>query len=1240
MFPFVFLLYNTTHKQIKIYTMKRFFYLSACMMVIALCGCTQDVEVIVSQPSVPDGAIAININGSISQEYTTRVDDGGFCDGDQIGLYGVNYTDKNATQGVLVDRGNQVDNARYTYDEKSMTWTSSGSVYYKDAETNIDLYAYYPYSNPQSVGAYKFEVAQDQSGENAVDGYGQSDFLWAYAENVTPSSNAIKLRFSHRLACVNVVLNEGSGFDAGEWDALDKGVLVMSTTRTADIDLSTGVATATGEAALEGIVMKDGAEGFRAIVVPQSVDAGKALLDITVDGVTRRFKTDAVTNYEAGKQTKYTLKVNKKSPSGEFELELAATEIIDWVADLDTHGGEARQYYVVHCEEPGTLEARIKAAGKDAAKIKNLKVSGKIAKGDFEFMRNQMTILSAINLKECEIVGDNCKWYWYGTIDGGYQYVYFTTEKPASWEEAKRLVEERFPNSEITHNNWNTNSNYGVGANEIPNSAFNGKSSLVYFVFPEYVTKIGSSAFYGTLLSGALIIPDDVVEIGDGAFSSTNITSLQLPHNLKVLGSRVFQECNSLAGELSLPETLESMGEWCFYSCSMLSGTLTLPHKLKEIPSQCFSGCYGLTGDLVIPENVNKIGVHAFSECGFRGTITFPEGLIEVGTYAFYNCDFQGELVIPSEVKKIDQAAFINCDFSSIVFADNSELIAIEDSVFSGNSRLSELIVLPEGLMTIGSSAFSNCSNLPAITIPKTVTTIGRYAFAHCYYLSSITCEATTPPVCGSGAFNGVPKDNFTVEVPEQSVVKYQTASGWDEFKRIGAHYDFSISRSLMRALNSEYSRELLLRVPADQTWSVESCPEWVTVTPSAGVGKTDVVVTISSMEDAEVGTFETAIGNNSNGSVKYEINSGRGGEVVFLLNDKDYRSTLKVEQYDCDNYDGEVIVNQTATQGDGVNIVFMGDCFDARDIAHGSYLAGINEAIDHYFAIEPYKTYRDHFNVYTIVGVSPDSGMGTVNTIKDAKFGSQYSLEGISPDTQTTFEYAMLAETVNEGNLNESLVVMVENTTDYGGICYMWGDGSAIAICPMSADAYPFDFRGIVQHEAGGHGFAKLADEYIYHNAFIQTCTCPCCSHLDEFRRGKALGWYRNLSESGDMKSVEWAHLIYHPDYSNIVDMYEGGYFHTRGIYRSEATSCMNNNIPYYSAISRQEMVERIMRYGGLEFDINDFYARDVRDASNNTRAAFNPIESSLVVSNSGAGKQMPPKYMGDKPQLKNSNK
>ena len=175
------------------------------------------------------------------------------------------------------------------------------------------------------------------------------------------------------------------------------------------------------------------------------------------------------------------------------------------------------------------------------------------------------------------------------------------------------------------------------------------------------------------------------------------------------------------------------------------------------------------------------------------------------------------------------------------------------------------------------------------------------------------------------------------------------------------------------------------------------------------------------------------------------ETHKGRAGDIIFKLdNKKDANGdavtvNMAVEQYDCDYADGDVIVNQIASQGAGVNIVFMGDCFDARDIAMGSYKAGIDEAIGYYFGIEPYKTYKPYFNIYTIFGMSPDSGMGTVNTIRDAKFGSQYSLDGIAPDTQATYEYAMKATTVNESNLNQTLVVMVENTTDYGGICYIW---------------------------------------------------------------------------------------------------------------------------------------------------------------------------------------------------------
>ena len=1173
----------------------------------------------------------ILIDGRIDQQYLTRVDDGGFCNGDQVGLYGVNYTNDNTVAGTLLDEGNQVDNARYTYDEANLKWTASGNIYYKDAETNIDLYAYYPYGNPASTSAYQFEVQQDQSGAGVTDGYGLSDFLWAKAENVVPSEAKVKLRFSHRLACAHVVLVEGENFVEGEFDALSKSVLAMNTIRTAEIDLATGVATATGEAESEGIVMKQNSEGFRAIVVPQSVAGGKALFSITLDGITYRFKMSEGFVYEAGKQSKFTIQLNKKGHTGEVELQLINTEIVDWVADLEAHGGEARQYYVVHQEEPGTLGQLIRAAKKNPDKIKNLKVSGKIDGRDFQFMRDSMEILQAINLKETEI---GALWCYNVKVSGdsGYHDEYFGGIMPDILE-AKAAVQARYPDKTITYSSCRQ----VYLEHEIPERAFYNKSSLAYFEFPEKVTAIKELAFQSTNLSGALIIPNDVTAIGtnysssvaSGVFQYTNISSVTFPAGLKVIGDNAFSDCTSLCGPLNLPESLVDIGENAFKLCSMLSGSLAIPSKLEKIPSDCFYDC-DFTGDLIIPEGVKVIAGRAFSLNRFT-SLVLPNSLTSLGGGAFsFNRSMQGDLVIPPQIISIAGETFRETAFTSIVIPEG--VLEIGKNAFYSNTRLTTPIVFPESLITIQQSAFNGCSNLTGIHLKSNVTTLQANAFSYCYYLASIKCDAITPPAITSSTFAGVSKDNFMLEVPEQSIIRYQVSTGWADFKQIGANRDFGIERTHLRTMNATYSKSYMLNAPSGEPWSIESKPEWVTVTPASGIGKTEVVVSVSEMASTEAAAVTYDVWNGKAGWGTATM-TGRRGEITFLLDNKDYRSTMVVEQYNSDNYDGQVITNQTATKGNGVNIVFMGDCFDAKDIAEGKYLDGINEAIGYYFDIEPYKSYKEYFNIYTVVGMSPETGMGTVNTIKEAKFGSQYALDGITPNTETIYEYAMKAETVTEENLCETLVVMVENTEDYGGICYTWADGSAIAVCPMSRDAYPYDFRGIVQHEAGGHGFAKLADEYIYHSAFIQSCSCVCCKHIDEFNAAKSIGWYRNLSTNGDYKTVEWAHLLMHPDYSNIVDMYEGGYFHTRGIYRSEATSCMNNNIPYYSAIQRQEMVERIKRYAGEEFSIEEFYAKDVRDASNNTTTR---AVSENIATWSAASRQWMPKYMGEKPQLR----
>lgn len=1159
--------------------------ISSALCLLALAGCMQREEF---TPGI-DGGIPIHVDGEISQE-ATKVSANGFEMGDALGLYAVNYTDGNQTPGTLQTEGNQADHVKYILSENG--WNPVRPVYYKDVNTNVDIYTFYPYGEPKSVTEYTFEVSKDQSTakkNGILGGYEASDFLWGKVENVTPTESKIKVTLGHKMAGAEVILTEGSGFEEGVFESLEKSVMVSGTTRKATINLATGTVTPIGSAQSTGIVMAPQSDGtFRAVVVPQSINASTTMFTITIDGIPYRFVKDAAFEYTGGKLSTFTIKVNKKSHTGEYEFILTDTQIVDWKEDRNTHEGEARQYYCVTVSEPGTLGRLIKADKKNPDKIRNLKVSGTISDSDFYFMRDSMEILEAVNLKESKVV-------YTRTFSGWNNGSYYTETKTYK--------------------------------DIIPENAFSEKKTLFYFTFPEIVKEIGSHAFYNSSISGALVIPDDVTIINYGAFRGTNITSLTLSPVLEKINEYAFSECKSLSGTLTFPVTTTYIGTYAFGECSF-SGQLILPENLEYLGSSAFNQAGKFTGDLRIPDKISKLGDWTFHNSSFTGTLDL-NNVTGLGEWCFYASCFQGELIIPEGVTDIPYYCFFGNYFTTIIFP--SSLKTIGERSFSANSRLTTPLVFPEGMVSIGKESFTYCSQLQGVDFPSTLQSIQSQAFDYCFSINSIISRSVETPTVASNAFSGVAKDNFTLEVPENAVVRYQTDPVWGEFRRISAHHDFSISRPLARALNGEKSRKYTLRAPANHTWSIESKPEWVTVTPSSGTGKTEVTVTISEMTETDIISdaleyqYINKYGGTSNGYL-----DGRSGEVVFLLDDKDYRTSLKLEQYDYEYGDGDVYTLQIASKGEGINIVFMGDCYDAKDIATGTYLKDIQEAYGYFFDVEPYKAYKDYFNVYAVFGLSDDSGVGTVNTVKDAKFGSQYSLAGIAPDFETSYEYAAKAD--QDLDPAKTLIVMVENTTEYGGITYMWGDGTAIAVCPKSDDAYPYDFRGLVQHEAAGHGFGKLADEYIYTNGFISACGCRN-PHTGDFMAGKSLGWYRNLELSGDPNTVGWSHLIFHPDYSNVVDIYEGGYFHTRGVFRSEPTSCMNNNIPYFSAISRQAIVERIMEYAGVEFSLESFYENDSNAVgSTGSTAQAASVPSSLRYQ----GQQYPPVYMGDKPNFR----
>ena len=468
----------------------------------------------------------ISLSGEIDQVAVTRVNDNGFCDGDIMGVYIVDYNGN--TPGTLANNGNRGTNVPHTFDEAAYKWNSAYDVYWKDDRTHVDIYGYYPYGTPTDVNAYTFEVKKDQTKNNGdeMGSYEASDFLWGKAADVAPTEKVIRLPLRHKMSNARITLKEGEGFAEGAWIELEKQVLVLNTKRSSVIDLATGNVTATGEVAKTGTIPFCKDNEFRAIVVPQTVEAGKVLFSITVDGMPYTFKKEEAFTYIAGKMHNFTIQVNKKEASGQYEFKLIDESITAWENDMASHEATAKEYIVINVEKAGTLKECITAANKDYTQLQNLKITGEINAEDFYFMRDEMSRLQSLNLKEVKIEA----------VSGHKEY-------------------------------------------EIPSEAMQAKKTLIHLVLPEKIVKIGNYAFYNcSSLTGSLCIPEGVEEIAPYAFSRCeSLTgSLHFPSTLKSIGGDAFSY-SSFTCELMFPSNLRYIGDYTFQYCRNLYVELNLP---------------------------------------------------------------------------------------------------------------------------------------------------------------------------------------------------------------------------------------------------------------------------------------------------------------------------------------------------------------------------------------------------------------------------------------------------------------------------------------------------------------------------------------------------------------------------------------------------------------------------------------------------------------------------------------
>lgn len=287
---------------------------------------------------------------------------------------------------------------------------------------------------------------------------------------------------------------------------------------------------------------------------------------------------------------------------------------------------------------------------------------------------------------------------------------------------------------------------------------------------------------------------------------------------------------------------------------------------------------------------------------------------------------------------------------------------------------------------------------------------------------------------------------------------------------------------------------------------------------------------------------------------------------------------------------DGEYKVLQSSSVG-AANIIVMGDGFIKKDLTVGGlYESVVSQAIDYFFSIEPYKSYRNNFNVYMVTAESENEGVGQKNSSGTSAFSNKFGTAfgtgtEIVCNDDLVLEYARKVKGLPADK--PLTVIVVLNSTKYAGTTYLYSNGNSIALCPMSNEASPNDFEGLIHHEAGGHGFGFLCDEYVYYQKTMPE------SRKQDLKEWQKLGYQMNLDFTDDTSAILWKDFIGMEKYSK-VGAYEGGYEYQYGVWRSEENSCMNNNIPYFNVQSRWSIVRRIMKLSGKEFSISDFIKND----------------------------------------------
>ena len=348
------------------------------------------------------------------------------------------------------------------------------------------------------------------------------------------------------------------------------------------------------------------------------------------------------------------------------------------------------------------------------------------------------------------------------------------------------------------------------------------------------------------------------------------------------------------------------------------------------------------------------------------------------------------------------------------------------------------------------------------------------------------------------------------------------------------------------------------------------------------------------------------------------------------------------------DTNDNSTIKFMSATAGalKPVTIAVIPDGFTQAEMRTYEMLA--KSAMNTLFSVEPFKSYKEYFNVYIFRQPSNESGAKITDGTdeeknRDCYFGSGWaknSYSNMAADDDKIFNYVTNncpdIKDDHYHTIDEVPVLVIINDSRYGGINWTYTSGRAYCMAPYTfnggriswgypdleavSDSDPAEgvqatpagrltevgsnvgnWLNTMVHEFGGHCFSRLADEYWYDTDKGAT------DHITGYNYPVPFGLnvsatYTNPGKDDTYSQAGWQHildkkgtLVGTNTLYNRIGVYQGGDVSTLNRWRSERVSCMIDNRFYFSTFQRELIVKRIMTLAGASFNESEFWAKDV---------------------------------------------